>query len=109
MKWCIKNRHDNIVRYLVKHIKRKNRPNIVSLKAGTMPKNKIDKREPDITFVLDGMEYVIDVTFCKLKGAQQAAFDEKIRKYNVMGTNGKALYPRDCIIPIVINYRGTVF
>ena len=69
MKWCIKNRHDNIVRYLVKHIKRKNRPNIVSLKAGTMPKNKIDKREPDITFVLDGMEYVIDVTFCKIKGA----------------------------------------
>lgn len=74
-----------------------------------MPKNRLDKREPDITFVLDGQEYVIDVTFCKLKNVQQSAFDEKIRKYSVMGTDGKALYPRDRIVPIVINYRGTVF
>jgi hypothetical protein len=92
MKAYVKYRHDRVVRYLVKHISRKKRANIVSLKAGNMPKNRVDKREPDIYFKLRGIEYVIDVTFCKDQSRLAAAYQEKVSKYSIIGADGLPLY-----------------
>ena len=54
MRYVQKLRHDNTTRYVVLRIRRSKRPNIVSLKAGNMPANRIDKKEPDIYFEIDG-------------------------------------------------------
>ena len=60
-----------------------------------MPHNKIDKREPDINFVIDNRQYVIDVAFCKNKASQMMAFNNKIKKYNILGKGQKPLYDED--------------
>ena len=70
------NRHDMVVRYLLKRISARKHPNIQSVKKG-----KIDGMKPDIVFNVDGKEWVLDVAFCKDAVRTESAFQDKIDKY----------------------------
>jgi hypothetical protein len=73
-----------------------------------MPENRVDKRQPDVYFEIGKRKFVIDVAFCKDGAREKRAFDEKIKKYSILGADNKPLYDPDNIIPIIISYRGYI-
>ena len=52
---------------------------------------------------------IMDVAFCKDEIRMEQAFRNKIEKYNVDNGNGKPLYEKHAIIPVIINYRGFLY
>ena len=75
LRLSITNRHDAILKYLIGVIPNEYRPNIVNIRNGNMPENRIDKRQPDIYFEIGKKKYIIDVAFCKDGAREKSAFD----------------------------------
>ena len=84
-----------IVRYLLKNISARKHPNTSSVKRG-----QIEGLKPDIVFISDNEEWVLDVAFCKQPELSEGAFQEKIHKYQEHF---------DGVIPVIISYRGFIY